>query len=81
MNTCIRRRKREEGSEGRREGGRRGKEGRGIIQREIESKEHTTTYMYILSTCTSGSEGRREGGRRGKEGEGGERDNTERNRE
>ena len=32
-----------------RKGGRRGVEGRGIIQREIESKEHTTTYMYILS--------------------------------
>ena len=26
-----------------------GREGRGIVQREIESKEHTTTYMYILS--------------------------------
>ena len=46
---------REGGSEGRREGGRRGKEGeegRGIIQREIESKEHTTTYMYIHRKMT-----------------------------
>ena len=38
---------REGGERGRGEGG--GKEGRWIIQREIESKEHTTTYMYILS--------------------------------
>ena len=40
------------GREGMRGGG-SGKGGRreetGIIQREIESKEHTTTYMYILS--------------------------------
>ena len=41
-----------EGEGGGREGGRGeggGKEGEGIIQREIKSKEHTTTYMYILS--------------------------------
>ena len=36
--------------EGEKEGWRGGgEEGRGIIQREIESKKHTTTYMYILS--------------------------------
>ena len=40
--------KREEEGRGR-EGGRREEEGRGVIQREIESKDHTTTYMYILS--------------------------------